>query len=489
MATGISTTPTASSPLVDFSKAAVHKIARYALVIALGSFLFGYNTGVVSGALLFIKHRFDLDAFQQGTVVSVLLLGAIVGSLFAGRVADAKGRRATLGLISIIFALGIGIAALANSYAMLIVGRVIMGLGVGAVSALVPTYLSEISPPQIRGRVMTISQLGITSGLLVSYLVDLAFAGAHDWRAMFAVGLIPALALAIGTLFLPESPSWLLDHGKEPKARSEIAAVAGDEAAEKSIARYKRDAEERQRAGGDQQAGRKGYRMLLKPSLRAAMVVGLTLAVLQQFVGINTIMYYAPTIMQRTGLSTSNSILYSVFIGIINFGATIVSMRLIDRLGRRALLLISLVGMLVSLAALGLSFVASLSPVVTLLFILLYIVAFAIGMGPVFWILLGEIFPPEARAAGASAGSNANWTSNFLVSLVFLPIINAIGTGETFWAFGVVCAFGLWFVSRYVPETRDREFPDVDKDLQARWKGGVSRHAASHLPRHRRATS
>jgi len=489
MATGIPTTATSTSPLVDFSKAALHKVGRYGLIITIGSFLFGYDTGVVSGALLFIKHRFDLDAFQQGLVVSALLLGAIVASLYAGRVADRFGRRRTLGLVACIFAVGLGVAASAQSYAMLIVGRVVMGLGVGGVSAVVPTYLSEISPAQIRGRVMTLNQLLITIGLLVSYVVDLVFAGSHDWRAMFAIGLIPALALAIGTLFLPESPSWLLGQGKEPRARSTIAAVAGDEAADKTIARYKHEQEERKRARGDQEAGRKGFRVLLKPSLRAALAVGVTLAVLQQFAGINTIMYYAPTIMQRSGLSSSNSILYSVFIGIINFGATIVSMRLIDRLGRRPLLLISLVGMLVSLGALGVAFVASWSSVLTLLFILLYIVAFAVGMGPVFWVLLGEIFPPENRAVGVSAGSNANWTANFAVSLVFLPLVNWVGTGETFWAFGVVCALGIWFVSRYVPETRDREFPDVDKDLQSRWKAGRPEHGGLHLPRPGDATS
>ena len=487
MATGIPTTPTSTSPLVDFSKAALHKVGRYGLLITIGSFLFGYDTGVVSGALLFIKRRFGLDSFQQGIVVSALLLGAIVASLYAGRVADRFGRRRTLGLVACIFAVGLGVAASAQSYAMLIVGRVIMGVGVGGVSAVVPTYLSEISPAQIRGRVMTLNQLLITIGLLVSYVVDLVFAGSHDWRAMFAIGLIPALALAIGTLFLPESPSWLLDRGKVARARSEIAAVGGDDAADKTIARYKREQEERKREGGDQETDRKGFRVLLKPSLRAALVVGGTLAVLQQFAGINTIMYYAPTIMQRSGLSSSNSILYSVFIGVINFAATILSMRLIDRLGRRPLLLISLVGMLVSLAALGLAFVASWSPVLTLVFILLYIVAFAVGMGPVFWVLLGELFPSRDRAVGVSAGSNANWASNFLVSLVFLPLVNWIGTGETFWVFGAVCAFGIWFVNRYVPETREREFPDIDRDLQARAKGDVPAHVSLHPPRERRA--
>jgi SP family galactose:H+ symporter-like MFS transporter len=185
--------------------------------------------------------------------------------------------------------------------------------------------------------------------------------------------------------------------------------------------------------------------------------------------------------MQDTGLSASNAILCSVFIGVINFGATIVSLRLIDRVGRRPLLLVSLLGMFGSLLVLGLAFVAAWSSAIILLFILLYIVAFAVGMGPVFWVLLGEVFPTQNRAAGVSAGSTTNCTANFAVSLAFLPLLSAIGTGQTFWLFAVVCALGIWFVRRYVPETKDREFPEVDAELQARAKGEVRPPAG--LPR------
>ena len=471
MATGIPTTPTAESSLVGFPKDALRKVGRFSLVIAIGSFLFGYDTGVVSGALLFIKHAFGLTAFQQGAVVSVLLLGAIVGALTVGKIMDRLGRKSTLRIVALTFGVGIVVAALADSFAVLLVGRVIMGVGVGGVSVCVPTYLSEIAPAEIRGRALTLNQLLIVIGLLVSYLVDLAFSGSGDWRAMFAVGLIPTIALVMGTFRLPESPSWLMNHGKAADARSEIASLAGSDAADKTIARFRREAEERQRASRSQGSGRKGWRVLTSQRLRAALVVGLGLAIIQQFAGINTIMYYAPTIMQRTGLSSSNSILYSVFIGVINLVATIVSMRMIDKVGRRPLLLASLAGMLVTLGLLGLSFVAHWSSVLTLLLILSYIVAFAIGMGPVFWVLLGEIFPTQDRAAGVSAGSTVNWTANFCISLVFLPLVNAIGQGQTFWLFGVVCAIGIWFVGRYVPETKDRDFLAINADLQARWTG------------------
>ncbi|TCC53488.1 sugar porter family MFS transporter [Kribbella capetownensis] len=475
MPTGIPATPTADTPLAEFSHQALRKVGRFGLVIAIGSFLFGYDTGVVSGALLFIKEDFSLNAFEQGAVVSVLLFGAIVGAPLVGRVADRLGRKKTLCLVALVFAAGIAIAALAGSYPMLLIGRVIMGLGVGGVSALVPTYLSEISPAQIRGRVLTLNQLLITVGLLVSYLVDLAFASSENWRAMFAVGLIPAVGLALGSLWLPESPAWLMNHGKVEQTRSLIASVAGDDAANQTIDRYKREGKEREHAEAEQTSDRKGARVLTAPRLRAAVVVGLTLAVLQQFAGINTIVYYAPTIMQKSGLSASNSILYSVIIGVINLVTTIISLRLVDRVGRRPLLLVSLTGMLVSLVGLGFAFVAGWPPVLILVFILLYIVAFAIGMGPVFWVLLGEIFPRQDRAAGVGAGSTVNWTANLVVSLAFLPLVSAIGQGQTFWLFAIVCAIGVWFVARYVPETKDRDFIAIDADLQARWK-----HDAAH---------
>jgi len=209
--------------------------------------------------------------------------------------------------------------------------------------------------------------------------------------------------------------------------------------------------------------------VLLEPSVRPALIVGLTLAAAQQFAGINTIIYYAPTIIEQTGLTASNSIFYSVAIGVINFLMTIVAIRLIDRVGRRKLLLFSLAGMTVTLALLGLSFVAGWSALVALTFMVLYIACFAVGMGPVFWVLIGEIFPPAARAQGSGASTAVNWASNFIVSLVFLTIVSEIGEGETFWVLGVICALALLFCLRFVPETKDRTFTDVDAALQRRF--------------------
>ncbi|MFF9314238.1 sugar porter family MFS transporter [Streptomyces sp. NPDC014748] len=470
---GFTREPGVRGPLEAVPAAGKRKILRWAATIAIGGFLFGYDTGVVSGALLFITRDFGLTAAQQGSIVSVLLIGAMVGALSAGRVADRLGRRRTLALEGAVFVVGTLVAVSADGYGMLLLARVVLGLAVGGASATVPVYLSEIAPAEIRGRILSANQLMITVGILVSYLVDLAFSGSGDWRAMFAVGLIPGAALTLGTLFLvPESPVWLIRNHRSGEVRELIASVTGEQRADQLIAKFRRTREERQRTSGDGEPQRQGWRALTARSVRPALIVGVTLAVIQQFGGINTIIYYAPTIIQNTGLTASNSIFYSVFIGLINLVMTLVSIRLVDRLGRRKLLLGSLLGMLVTVGLLGLSFVVALPSALSLVFMILYIAAYAAGVGPVFWVLVGEVFPPSARAVGSSASTTVNWLSNFVVSQAFLPLAGAIGQGQTFWLFGVVCLLGLGFVARFVPETKGRDYGAVDADLQSRFGHG-----------------
>ncbi|MFE9172890.1 sugar porter family MFS transporter [Streptomyces kebangsaanensis] len=477
MTQGFSREPGTEGPVSGVSSAGARKVHVWALVIALGGFLFGYDTGVVSGALLYIKKDFHLTSLEQSSIVSVLLIGAMLGALGAGRLADRLGRRRTLAIEGLVFIVGTAILVFAAGYAMLLVGRIVLGLAVGAASATVPVYLSEVSPTELRGRFLTLNQLMITIGILISYLVNLAFAGSGLWRGMFAVGAIPALLMVAGTMFLlPESPQWLILRGRADKARQVIESVSTKERADHLIElaqqrRTQRDKEEASR--------KRNWRILLEPRVRPALIVGLTLAAAQQFSGINTIIYYAPTLMQKTGLSASNSIFYSVAIGVINLIMTIVAIKLVDRVGRRPLLLSSLAGMLVMLVLLGFSYVAGMSSALSLVFMVVYIASFAVGLGPVFWVLVGELFPSSARAAGSGASTAVNWASNFVVSLVFLPLADVIGQGEIFWVFAAVCAFTLWFVGRYVPETREREFNEVDAALRARFGRQAQQAAAS----------
>ncbi|MET7641368.1 sugar porter family MFS transporter [Streptomyces sp. NPDC005438] len=470
MVQGFSREPGTHGPLTGISAEGQRKISRWAAAIALGGFLFGFDTGVVSGALLYVKQDFGLNSFEQGSVVSVLLIGAVIGATSAGRLSDGLGRRKALGLIGVVFIIGTAIASTANGYPVLMVGRLILGLSVGAASAAVPVYLSEISPTKIRGRLLTMNQLMITLGILVAYLVNLAFSSSEMWRAMFAVGAVPAgLMVAASLWFLPESPQWLIAHGQAERARKGIASVADEATADALVARAQhRIAEDREQRERNAASGRTAQR-LLAPDLRPALVVGLTLAAVQQFGGINTIIYYAPTIIQQTGLNASNSIFYSVFIGLINLVMTLVAIRLVDRAGRRVLVLVSLALMAVSIFMLGLAFVVGMNSVLTLLFMVIYIAAYAGGLGPVFWTLLGEIFPPSVRAEGSSIATAVNWISNFVVSLSFLPVASALGQGESFWIFSAICVAAFFFVGRYLPETKGRDPEQIEAALNVRF--------------------
>ena len=456
-------------------------IWTWAVMIAVGGFLFGFDTGVVSGALLFIKTSFHLDPFEQGTIVSVLLLGAMAGALLAGRIADRLGRKKAYGLEGLVFLIGTALAVFATGYPMLLVARVVLGLAVGAASATVPTYLGEIAPAAVRGRVLTVNQLMITIGIMVAYLVNVAFSSSGNWRAMFGVGAVPALVMLVGAFWaLPESPTWLLTNRRVDQARQVFSRVAGDRGGDRLVAERQRGIQE-QRA---RQTGKAevGWRGLMSAAVRPALVVGVVLAATQQLGGINTIIYYAPSIMERTGLTTSNSIAYSVAIGVINLVMTVVAIWIVGRIRRRSLLLFSVAVMVVTLVVMGLSFVSAWSPALSLVVMVVYIAGFAVGMGPLFWVLIGEIFPPNARATGSSAATAVNWTSNFIVSLVFLSVVEAVGLGQTFWIFAVICGFALWFIGRYVPETKDREFPAINADLQTRFGRTEPDEAAQTQP-------
>lgn len=471
MVQGFSREPGTQGPLVEVPAAGLRRIWRWGVLIAVGGFLFGFDTGVISGALLFIAPEFDLGATEQGTVVSVLLLGAMVGASGIGRLSDRWGRRTVFGQIGVVFLLGTALAVLATNYPMLLLARVVLGLAVGAASATVPVYLSEISPTRIRGRMLTLNQLMITVGILAAYVVNVAFSADGLWRGMFAAGAVPALVIMVGAFFLlPESPQWLLTQGRRDEARREITSVTNEATADQLIERFdqrRRQAEEQRER--DQPSTRAGRKVLTAPHVRPALIVGLVLAAVQQFGGINTIIYYAPTIMKQTGLSASNSIVYSIAIGVINLVMTLVAIRLIDRVGRRPLLITSLAGMALTMALLGWAFVVGGHPVLALVFMVAYIALYAGGLGPIFWTLIGEIFPPSARAAGSSASTTVNWMSNFVVSLAFLPLVTAIGQGQTFGIFAVICVLALLFVGRCVPETRNRTFDEVDANLRERF--------------------
>jgi sugar porter (SP) family MFS transporter len=426
----------------------------------LGGLLFGYDTGVISGAELFLKKDFTLTSFALEVIVSGVLVGAAIGALAGGRLADLYGRRKLLIATAVIFALGAIICSAASSPTVLIIGRIIVGLGIGLSSGTVPVYISEVSPPAARGWTVSIFQLAITVGILLAYVVDYAFAASQGWRWMLGLAVVPAAVFAIGMLLLPESPRWLVKNGHREAARKvlgRIRTAAAADAELKDIEASIQHSEERGRLSD-----------LLHPSLRAALVVGIGLAILQQVTGINTVIYYAPLIIQSAGISSaSGAILATAGIGVVNVLMTIVSMWLIDRAGRRPLLLTGIAGMVVTLFALGYAFHAPMHggslATVAVICMMLYVASFAISLGPIFWLLIAEIYPTAVRSSAEGLSATFNWGSNLLVSLTFLTLLEAMGASRTFWLYGVF-AIGAWIFSYYlVPETKGRTLEEIEE--------------------------
>lgn len=426
---------------------------------ALGGLLFGYDTGVISGAVIFIKKDFALSVFPQELVVSMVLVGAAIGALSGGRLADRLGRRMVLLATSVIFIAGAVVCALAASLDMLLVGRTVVGLGIGLASITVPLYISESSPPHARGWQVSLFQLAITIGILCGYLVDFAFSRSEAWRWMLGLAAVPGIMLGLGMCFLPESPRWLIKHGRIDTARSVLARIRGTQEIATELS------EIQTAISSDPVKGR--WADLLARRIRPALIIGIGLAVLQQVTGINTVIYYAPTIIQSAGISSASvAILATVGIGAVNVIMTIVSMWLIDRLGRRPLLLIGLVGMIATLGILGWTFGApgraghsAQAAVITLM---VYVASFAISLGPVFWLLIAEIYPLRIRGLAEGTAATTNWLANLLVSLTFLSLVQALGPRWTFWLYGLL-AIAAWFFTFYlVPETKGRTLEEIE---------------------------
>ncbi len=435
-----------------------------AVIAALGGLLFGYDTGIIASALLFIRSDFDLSSFEQGMVVAAVPIGAVFGAALAGSLSDKYGRRRMILLAAGLFIGGSIVSALAGGATVLIVARVFIGFAIGLASATCPVYISEVAPAALRGRLVTLFQLAVTVGILVAYIVGLALEPSQSWEWMLAIGAVPAFLLGAGILAMPQSPRWLVMIGDSIEARKELLQLR--ETTEEVDAELSEI-----QASIDTEKG--SYRDLRRPAVKAALVVGVGLAVLQQVTGINTVIYYAPTIIQDTGIdSDSAAILASVGVGVVNVLATIAALWLVSRFGRRPLLVVGVSGMVIALVLLGLAFevgsggegLAGLAVVA----LMLYVGAFAISLGPIFWILNAEIYPLKARGHAAGVGTMANWTSNFLVSLTFLPLINWLGSAPTFWFYAAIGIFTVFFCLRFVPETKGKQLEEIEAMFEQR---------------------
>jgi sugar porter (SP) family MFS transporter len=439
-------------------------LLRVSAIAAIGGLLFGYDTGVISGALLYIKSDLHAGTGAQEWIVSTLLLGAMAGAVASGYLADRISRKYTKVISGCIYVVGALGCAFAINVPMLIGFRFVLGLSVGTASFVAPLYISEVSAPRVRGGLVSFNQLAITTGILLSYLVNFAFNDvAGNWRWMLGVAVIPGVALAVGMLTVPHTPRWLMQKGREDDAREVLNKLrAGDERADVDgeIADIKEAAESERSSHLSE---------LFRGRLRPLLWVGLGLAIFQQFVGINTVIYYAPTILSDTGLTKSASITQTVFVGVTNVVFTVVAVMLLDRVGRRKLLLTGTVGLTIALAVLGIYFTSSTlqqkAGWVALAALLVYIASFAIGLGPVFWLMISEIYPTGIRSKAMSVATVANWGANFLVAVTFLSLGEAITRQGTFFLYtGLGVLAFMFFLSR-VPETSNRSLEDIQQEL------------------------
>jgi len=462
-------TVTGKSPAADEVRRRRRVIAA-AAITALGGLLFGYDTGVVSGALLFLKTSFGgLSNFQEELVTSLLLVGAMIGAIVAGRLSDKIGRKRTVLGTALVFIVGVALAAFTPTYPVLLLARIIIGLAVGSASMVVPLYIGEFAPPRVRGGLVSLNQLAITIGILVSYLAGYGLSSTHNWRLMFGLAAIPAAALFAGMLFQRESPHWLIEQGRDDEARAVLRQLREPGQVEPEIAEVK-----------EVSRGRASARDLLAPAIRPLVLTGVALAVFQQITGINTVIYYAPSLLHDAGLGSSSALLANVGIGIVNVGMTIVAIRLLDRTGRRPLLICGTIGMAVGMFATALAFLggahlAGASAVVAIAGLVVYTGSFAIGLGPVFWLLIAEIYPLRIRGAAMSVASTANWGANFVVTISFLTLLSAIGGTGVFLLFGCLTLVALAYFYFRVPETKGRSLQAIERDL----RGGQSARPAA----------
>jgi len=434
-----------------------------ASIAALAGLLFGYDTGVISGAILFIKDQFQLSATAQESVVSAVLLGAIFGAAFSGGLADRYGRRNIIIVTAVMFAAGAVGAALSPTIGLIVLFRLIIGMAIGIASYTAPLYISEISPPEARGALVSLNQLMITIGIVVSYLVDYALAaGENAWRWMFGFGAVPAMILILGMIALSESPRWLLSRDREKDAREALKRILKNKDIEKEIAEIRKSLAKKTGS----------WREVALPWVRPALIVGIVMAFFQQATGINTIIYYAPTIFEFAGFESHKvAILATVGVGTVNVFMTLVAIWLIDRLGRKPLLYAGLIGMAISLSVVGWSFhtgaTSDAMKILTVASIVGYVASFAISLGPIFWLIIAEIYPLEIRGRAMSMATLANWGFNMLVASTFLTLIDVLGKAAVFWLYAVVCVAGIIFTFMFVPETKGISLEKIESYLKS----------------------
>ncbi|RKQ96878.1 sugar porter (SP) family MFS transporter [Kushneria sinocarnis] len=430
------------------------------VIAALGGLLFGYDTGIIGVALLGLSKQFALDDTLKQVVTSAIILGALVGCLCTGPLSDRLGRRWSIVLVGLVFSIGSVLSALAPSVGVLIAARFMLGLSAGSATQIIPVYIAEVTPPAHRGKLVVMFQFMVVFGILTAYLVGYSLG--DQWRWMFGLGVIPAVILMLGMLLLPESPRWLLGHGREEQALGILERVRGSrESARQEIDEIKEVAA---RPEGS-------WRDLFSSWIRPALIAGFGIAMFSQITGNNAIIYYAPTILSNAGFDESASVLAAVGGAVMINLATIFGILMVDRIGRKRFLLWMVPGSAVALVVMGILFMGGApesGPAQWILVACLAIyMALNCSFGVCLWLINAEVYPLFVRGKGASVGAFSHWIFNLLVSLSTLSLINALGTSGTFWLYAAITALAVVFIVRYIPETKGRTLEQIEADLKA----------------------
>lgn len=440
-----------------------------AIVAAVAGFLFGFDEGVISGAQIFLHKEFHYGAAMEGVMTSSVPLGALIGALLAGRLTARFGRRRILLAAALLFALGAILSALTPNIEVLVLARLVLGLAIGVAAIVAPLYLSETAPTERRGVMVATYQLMVTIGILAAYLVDFALSHWEAWRWMFAAGVIPALVLMAGAWRLPESPRWLAMQGREDEMRSVLATLRK----EASTSDLAAESDQILATARETHGSGHSWQHLFGATVRPAVIVAMGLFALQQLSGINAVIYYAPQIFAGTGFTgTGNQLMATIGIGLVNVVMTVVAMWLIDKAGRRKLLLVGFAGTAIGLAMLSYSAAMAaagaaggLPATLGFIGVVLFIASFAIALGPIPFIIMSEIYPMSVRGPGMAMASVANWGFNYIVVLLFPIALAGVGLTVTFAFFAAVCVLGLVFTLALVPETKGISLEAIERYL------------------------
>ena len=450
------------------NKGSILFVVGVCFVAALGGLLFGYDTGVINGSLKFVQLKFDLSPAMKGFAASSALLACIFGAAFAGTLSDRLGRKKVLIISAVLFLISAIGTALPQNLIQFIIFRFIGGLGVGAASMTSPMYIAEISPAKIRGRMVSVNQFAIVFGMLVVYFVNYFIAGSGDevwntetgWRWMFGSESIPAVLLLVLLFFVPESPRWLTKQNQKSKALEILSKVDGHEYAKKEVEMIE-ETLSRESSSLSQ---------LFNPKMRIILLIGVALAVLQQVTGINVFLYFGSEIFETLGgESIDAALLQQVVVGAVNLLFTVIAIWMVDKLGRKPLMLIGSVGMGIALFAMGTAGYLQVTGLWMLAFVLIYIASFALSVGPVVWVILSEIFPTKIRGRAMGIATICLWMANTIVSQTFPMmdenefLIEKFHHGFPFFIYGIMCVVMVLFVASVVPETKGKTLEEIEK--------------------------